>query len=397
MTELLPRFGDRSLFPTLDARVYLNHAAVSPLPTPVLRAATEALEDVARRGIASVGDAMALRAELREEMARFVGADPADLGFPPGTTRGIVDLALAIDWRRGDRIVVFEGEFPANVNPWLTVAAHFGAEVVWVPLTGFDDGSGAGLQRVEDVLKQGGVRLVAVSAVQFSTGLRMPLPALHALAHAHDAELFVDAVQALGALPVRAEHADYLVSGAHKWLMSVDGLAVAYASPAARARLKPLTAGWLSLEHPIDFLIEGAGHLDYGRSVRGSLDWMEGGVQTQAAFAGLLAAVRLLAGLGPAAIAAHVQGLHDLLEPPLQALGLVSARAADEDARSGSLSFRPPAAVDLKALASELGARGVSVSTPDGWLRLSPHWPNASSEVPVVVEAMAEALSQLRR
>ncbi len=191
-------------------------------------------------------------------------------------------------------------------------------------------------------------------------------------------------------------HVDYVVAGTHKWWMSVDGLAVAYAAPEARERLRPLTAGWLSVEDPLVFLFEGSGHLRYDRAVRTSLDWMEGGVQTTAAFAGLHASVQLIAQLGLPTIAEHLQQIHDALEPGLLDLGFTSARAPDPSARSGTLSVRPPDDVDSKALAVALGERGISVSTPDGWLRLSPHWPNGLHEVDAVTEATREALAAVR-
>ena len=39
------RLGDRSLFPSLTARAYLNHAAVSPWSLPVQRAVPAAAAD----------------------------------------------------------------------------------------------------------------------------------------------------------------------------------------------------------------------------------------------------------------------------------------------------------------------------------------------------------------
>ncbi len=387
-----PRLGDRSLFPTLEEGVYLNHAAVSPLSRPVREAAEEALADFAATGLGAVGPWMRRREVLRADVAAFLGVQPEDIGFAPGTTRGIVDIALAVDWRPGDRIIVFDGEFPSNVGPWMTAARRFGATVERLPLEGFGDGSGRGLARLEEALARPGVRLVAVSAVQFATGLRMPLGAMGELAHARGAELFADGVQAVGALPVDLTHVDYLVAGAHKWLMSVDGIAVVYAAPAARERLTPLTGGWLSVPEPLDFLIAPCAPLDYDKPVRRSMDWVEGGVQTTAAHAGLHASVGLLAELGPARIAAHVQRLHDLLEPGLQALGYVSARAADPQARSGTLSVRPPPGASLEDVAARWMSAGVSISTPDGWLRLSPHWPNSEAEVARVLEVASAAL-----
>ncbi|MBX2802963.1 MAG: aminotransferase class V-fold PLP-dependent enzyme [Myxococcales bacterium] len=383
--------GSRTSFPALQWEIYANHASVSPLALPVQIAATQVLAGVAERGLEALVEGLVVRAELREEMARFLGVQPDDLGFPPGTTRGISDIALALDWQAGDRIVVFDGEFPSNVLPWMAAAERFGASVEVLPLSGFGDGSGLGLERVQEALRAGGVRLVAVSAVQFSTGLRMPVAALGRLAHEHGAELFVDGIQAVGGLPVDLTEVDYLVAGAHKWLMGLDGLAVAYAAPAARERLRPLTAGWLSVEEPLSFLTEGAGHLRYDREVRRTLDWMEGGVQTQAAFAAMLAGLRMLAELTPSAIAAHVQQLHDVLEAPLLERGFTSARASDPAARSNILSLRPEQPEALPVLAAALREQRISVSTPDGWLRISPHWPNDVDQMRVLADAIARA------
>jgi selenocysteine lyase/cysteine desulfurase len=386
------QLGDRSLFEGLKASSYLNHAAVSPLPQPVRRAIVVAATDVGERGVFAIIDSLQRREELRSEVADWLGATPDDIGFPPGTNRGILDVALAIDWQPGDRVICFEGEFPANVEPWLQAMQRVGGEVVLLPLQGFDDGSGDGLQRVSDALTGGGVRLVAVSAVQFASGLRMPVEALGALAHAHGAELFVDAIQAVGAGPVPLTNIDYLVAGTHKWLMSADGLAVAYAAPEARRRLRPQTAGWLSHDDAMGFLGR-SGALRYDRPIVESLDWMEGGTQSMLAFAALQASVSLLRGLGVERIAAHVQQLHDALEPPLVELGLRSLRANDPAARSGSLVFELPPPVSAREVSRRLAEQGVVVGTPEGRLRLSPHWPNHRDEVPVVVDAMRRALS----
>jgi len=388
------QLADRSLFPTLQASVYLNHAAISPPSVPVVAAAQGAIDDMAARGVASVERWMEQRQALREQVAAWLGTHEGAIGFPPGTTRGLVDIALAIPWKPGDVIVCFEGEFPTNVTPWQTVATRFGARVVRLPLDGFGDGSGHGMQRLEDTLATHRVRLVAVSAVQFQTGLRMPVHAMAARCHAHGAELFVDAIQALGVVPLTVDGPDaddgidYLVAGTHKWLMGLDGLAIAYASDRARDGLQPLTSGWLSLEDPLRFLFDGEGLLPYDHAVRTRLDWMEGGVQTTATFAALGASLDLLLGLGIPTIYEHVQRWHDAIEPQLLSRGFASARADEVAARSGTLSIRPPGPHSVSDVAAALGERGIAVSTPDGWLRLAPHWPNDVDQVETVIDAI---------
>lgn len=95
-------------------------------------------------------------------------------------------------------------------------------------------------------------------------------------------------------------------------------------------------------------------------------------------------------------IHAHVQPILDGLECAFASHGFVSARHSDPGARSCILSLRPPADVDLASLAAALGNRGVSVATPDGYLRLSPHWPNDLSQVAPSVAALEDSLRELR-
>ncbi len=219
-----PRLGDRALFPDLAPAAYLNHAGISPLSVPVRRAVAAFLEDYGRHGGGAFARWHPRRAALKAKLARLLGASPDDLALTSSTSSGLIDVALSFPWRPGDRVVLFEGEFPANVVPWQRAAALFGLEVIFVPLAPFERSDEEGLAAIEAVLRDG-ARLVAVSAVQFQTGLAMPLGAMARLCHAHGAELAVDAVQALGAVPldVRTLGLDYLAGGSHKWLMSLEG------------------------------------------------------------------------------------------------------------------------------------------------------------------------------
>ncbi len=107
------------------------------------------------------------------------------------------------------------------------------------------------------------MRLVAVSAVQFQTGLSMPLAEIGALCRAHGAELCVDAVQAVGVVPmdVEALGLDYLACGAHKWLLGLEATGFLYVRRERQPSLRPALAGWLSHEDAVSFLLEGPGKL----------------------------------------------------------------------------------------------------------------------------------------
>jgi cysteine desulfurase/selenocysteine lyase len=109
--------GDRSLFPELEVIAYCNHAGISPASAPVQRAVQRALTDYGRGGMLAFPGWQAQRERLREKCARLLGAQAKDVALTPSTTRGISDVALSLPWVTGDRVVVFEGEFPTNVTP----------------------------------------------------------------------------------------------------------------------------------------------------------------------------------------------------------------------------------------------------------------------------------------
>jgi selenocysteine lyase/cysteine desulfurase len=397
-TTFTAKLGDRSLFPDLAYRVYFNHAAISPPSLAVRRAVVEVLDDYAQHGAGSFPTWAAQRNRLRGKLARLVGARAEDVALMPNTSRGVSDIALCFPWKRGDRVILFEGEFPANVTPWLRAAESHGLEITWIPVAEFLASEEQGLAALQRALAGSRrARLVAVSAVEFQTGLRMPVEAMAALAHQAGAELFVDAVQCCGVVPIDVVAAgiDYLAAGGHKWLMAPEGTGFLYVSPERVGALSPNVAGWLSHEDPVGFLLRGPGLLRYDKPIRKRADLVEGGNVNTAGLAGLEAAIDLLQILHVSTIFDHVSTILDALEPALVERGFRSLRSREARQRSGILGALPPAGISVIDLARELGDRGVACSTPDGVLRFSPHWPNDVGQVSEVVAALDESLSAL--
>ncbi|HWA76926.1 MAG TPA: aminotransferase class V-fold PLP-dependent enzyme [Polyangiaceae bacterium] len=385
--------GNRSLFPTLEADAYLSHAAISPVSSRVARAVQEVTSDYARRGQAAFLDWHAQRERLREKLAAFLGTSPENVALATGTTRAISSLALSLPWQRGDTVLLYDGEFPANVSPWQSVAKLFGLELGFLPKPDPRLDEEALLAPLSAALAHG-ARLVAVSAVEFQTGLSMPLAAMAALCHAHGAELAVDAIQAVGVMPldVTALDVDYLVGGAHKWLMGMEGAGYVYAKTECARALEPRTAGWLSHEDGTRFLFHGPGELRYDRPLKRTIQVLENGSASALSFAALEAGLDPLLELTPPAIFAHVTRYLDALQQGLVERGLSTLRSAYPERRSGILSVVPPAGSSAAELALALRQRRIQAATPDGLLRFAPHFPNALSEVPLVLDALDDAL-----
>ncbi len=381
-----PALGSRALFPDLQARAYLNHAAVSPPSAPVQAAVAACTLNYGRLGVGAIHDAIEQRDVLKTLVAELLGCRAADLAITGSTNRGLIDLSCCIPFAPMDRILCFDGEFPANITPWMRAAAATGATVERLPQAGLSDDEV--LAHVEAALERGPVRLIAASVVQFSTGRVMPIERMAALAHAHGAELCVDAIQALGVMPldVMALDVDYLATGAHKWLMGLEGTGFVYAAPRCLSNLQPRVAGWLSHENPVAFLLEGPGHLDYDRPIRTRIDFLEGHSMSALGAVAVEAGIRLIQELGVRRIQAHVRQYNDALETGLIARGFTSLRTPGSG--SGTLSVLPPAGQSAVDWTRRFNESGISMSGPDGKLRFSPHWPNALSEVPEVLSVV---------
>ena len=388
-----PEFGSRTLFPDLAPGIYANHAAIGPLPAPAIAAMAHCVHQQATHGLSAMAGYSEDLIHTRALASRLLGAAADKIALTSSTSAAIGAIAASIPWKTGDRIVLFGGEFPANTTPWQLAAKRHGLEVVWIPVALFK--THEGLERLQAVLEQGRVRLIAVSAVQFNTGLRMPIEDMACLAHDHGAEIFVDAIQAVGAVPFDGTHLDYIAVGGQKWLMGPPGAGLLYVRD--WSGLTPVLAGWLSHEDPLGFLWGDPGLLQYDRPLQTGPALLEGGTLNFAGLAGLTASMGLIDALGVDRVFAHANLWLDRIEPILIDHGFESMRAADPAKRSTILCCRPPNSVHAGDLVMALAEHGISLSSPDGALRFSPSWPNAIDEVAQIEAILPGVLHTLNR
>ena len=386
MQDFRAELGSRALFPKLEAEVYAAHAAISPHSLAVRQAIIEVTDSYAERGVSAVAPWFQAREGLRVKLSQLLGADPKELAFIRNTSEGVATIASAYPWEKGDGVVLYEGEFPTNVTPWLVAAKAHDLRPRFLPSNDFACDSALGLERLEAELKKG-IKLVAVSSVAFQTGLSMPIKAMAELSHRYGAHIFVDAIQSLGVVPIDVTNAgiDFLAAGGHKWLMGPEGTGVLYAKAERAEELRPFNVGWLSHENALDFLFGGEGLLRYDKALRKEIGFVEAGVANALGFAALDASLGLLLQLGIDTIWRHCNAWNDALECELLERGFKSLRSKRPEQRSGILSVIAPDASHTVALHDALNAAKVTCNVPDGKLRFAPHWPNTLEEVPRVL------------
>ncbi len=168
----------------------------------------------------------------RQIFARLIGSDPIRVATGPSTSTLVGLVAESLP--PGSTVVVPEIEFTSNLFPYL-VQEDRGVKVKLVPCG-----------TIADSIDHD-TSLVALSAVQSSTGAVADLKQVYAAAHRHGALVLVDATQAAGWLPLKMEGvADLLVASAYKWLLSPRGAAFMAVSPEATTLLRPIYANWFA-------------------------------------------------------------------------------------------------------------------------------------------------------
>src|SRR3954451_7265068 len=187
--------------------VYLNTASFGLPPDPVWDAVQTAQSDW-RAGRVSWEHWTAVTGRARAEYAKLVGADVDRVAVGSTVSGLIAQVAAAIP--DGSRVLSTEPEFVSLLFPFLAQEAR-GVTVDVVPV----DRLAETIDATTDV--------VAVSAVQSSTGELAALDDVAAAARHHGALTVIDATHAIGWLPLDATRFDAVACAAYKWLMSPRG------------------------------------------------------------------------------------------------------------------------------------------------------------------------------
>jgi len=368
----------RSYFPALKNYVYLNSAAVAPIPTVSVEAILSQLRDVSENGSVNYSEWLATKQRSRSLIAEMLKVRPDQIAFMRNTSDGLSAIALGLDWEQGCNIVTFEGEFPSNFYPWRMAKERFGVELRVLRRK----------NRLPDIdelisLIDANTKLVAISFIQFDTGFRSDLERIGKAARKHDALFAVDIIQGFGAweLDLPSQLVDIASGSSHKWLCAPEGCGILYLSDRALERVRPSIVGWNSVDDPWDF--------DYKeqRWSQNAKVW-ESGTSALSLFYGLEQSLKLLNYVGIAKIQQYLEQLTDTLCLMLEEKGyyVLSSRLKDE--KSQIVSVLPKSGWTSTELAKFLEKQNIVVSARGEIVRISPHFFNNIEDLQNLIRAL---------
>ena len=227
--------------------VYLNNAAQSLVPLPVIQAMSDYYTNIGanvHRGVDSLGfEATRLYDLARENVARLVGAkNKGKIIFTRGTTSAINLVAKSYGQTlcEGDEIVITVSEHHSNFVPYQQLAKERKAKLVFVEL---DESGCVTPQNLKNVLTNK-TKMVVVSHMTNVLGSINDIQALAKAAHNVGAVIAVDGAQGIVHIPTFAADwdIDFYSLGAHK-MLGPTGIGALYAKNEMLAIMHPVEMG----------------------------------------------------------------------------------------------------------------------------------------------------------
>lgn len=296
------------------SRIYLDHAATTPVDPAVIQAMAPYWETVFGNPSAVYRHGQEAQAgveKARRQVAALLKAEPASVYFTGGGSESdnwaLKGTAFALR-ERGRHVITSAIEHPAVLNT-CAFLERCGFEVTYLPTdhTGWIDPKTLKAAIREDTI------LVSIMAANNEIGTIEPVAELAAVAHEAGVRFHTDAVQACGNVPVdvQAWDVDLLSLSGHKFY-GPKGIGVLYVRPGCR--LEPLIHG--------------------GEQERGH----RAGTENTAAIVGLGAAAELAAA-DQVADAGREAALRDALIAGLTAIPGVRLTGHPEHRLPGNASF----------------------------------------------------------
>jgi len=371
----------RKLFPHInDGIIFFNNASTGPLCRPVIEAMELYITENSRTDIDGFKSFLTKEKNSKNLISEMINTVPERIAFVDNTSNGINILAQGINWKKGDRILLNDLEFPANVYPFMNLGKE-GVKVDFVKSKG-------GIVTAEDLIEhiKPETKLISVSQVQFLTGYRIDIEKLGNECKKRGIIFSVDAIQAIGAInpDVKKCNIDFLSSGTQKWMCGLQGLGFIYLSEEFQKKLQQKFVGWKSVKNAWNIL-------DYELILRDDASKFQNGTISEIGVYAINAALNLLKEIGYKNIEKKILNNAEYLIKRLQDIGLTPLLANYVNKnRSGIVTCKVN---NTEKLHDELLNKKIHTAVREGHIRFSPHFYNNHEDIDKVVFELEKVLN----
>ncbi|HUK92653.1 MAG TPA: aminotransferase class V-fold PLP-dependent enzyme [Methanomicrobiales archaeon] len=191
----------RGDFPLISDLVYLDSAAMSISPEPVLAAMTEYEHHYRAnvgRGVHRLSQIASQKYwDAHQKIRRFIGAKEGEVVFTRDATEAINMVARGLRWKPGDQVITTILEEHSNLVPWL----HIRDEGVECRILPINSEYSLDPSRLEETITDQ-TRLVAVTHASGVLGTITPIREISRICRDHGSLLLVDGTHSVPHIPV---------------------------------------------------------------------------------------------------------------------------------------------------------------------------------------------------
>ena len=248
-------FAYRSQFPALKDRTYFNYGGQGVLCEAALEAIARNFRHIEAMGCFynAAGEWMIAEYDATKvAIAQEFQVSPNTITLTENTTVGCNIALWAVDWQRGDRLLLSDCEHPGIIAGATQLQKKFGIEIDYFPLTNTRNSSVKDSEAVVELVVQHlqpKTRMVMLSHICWNTGQVLPLKAIATACRDRHVLVAVDAAQSVGVLPLNLDDigADFYAFTTHKWWCAPLGLGALYIRAEIFEQIEPVFVGWRGL------------------------------------------------------------------------------------------------------------------------------------------------------
>jgi len=183
--------------------------------------------------------------ESREALGKYINAEADNLVFVSNPTYAVNIIAKSFFLKPGDEVLSTDIEYGACDRTWnyycKKAGAFFNRQHIRFPL-----------KSKEDFIQQfsGGItsktKLIFISHITSSTGLKLPVEEICAIARQKGILTFIDGAHAPGQtlVDLKALEVDFYTGACHKWMMTPKGCSFLYVKKELQHSVDPLVISW---------------------------------------------------------------------------------------------------------------------------------------------------------
>jgi len=375
-------------FPITESKVFLNHAAVSPIPARSAEAIKGFMEDKVKAQSTHNSDNLGYWwnkiVNTKKLFSMLIGAKESEIAFIPNTTFGLNLVAQMIPYKANSNVVTNTLEYISNVIVWLKLRER-GVKVRIVE----DIDGRISIDSLEKSIDDM-TAVVAIGQVCWYNGFRHDLKAISEIAHERGSFLVVDGIQAVGNMKIDVEKdgIDFLSSGSYKWLLGPSGAGFLYIREELIDDLNPPILGEESIDPEVSrkCLYEKFDLFDLKYSA--GIGKFQVTHINDLAYVGVEESMRLILDFGIENIEERIKSLNNYLIDRLLECGYKLQTPLGEGEHHAIVNFKVK---DTDRLLEILSKNGIVVSKRVGGIRVSPHFYNTEEEIDRFISALKMA------